>query len=90
MNCLLCNYKSLTVDDLIKHCTSYRKVNPVNFFFLQLFDKENALICRECIRCNEFLTTKTFMAKHNFLKHYLGGEKKHNKKKRYNNISDLF
>ena len=98
MNCLLCNFKSADVNDLKKHYTSYHKVNPANFFFIQLFNKENNLICKECIRCHEFLTTKTFMAKHNFLKHYLEGEKKPAefkpidiiRKKRHNNISNIF
>ena len=75
MNRLLCNYLSSGTDeDLIKHYVSYHRINPANFFFLQLFKDENALICKECIRCNEFLSTKSLANKHNFLKHYLDGE----------------
>ena len=77
MNCLLCNYfGSGTDEDLIKHYVSYHRTNPENFFFLQLFKHENGLICKECVRCNEFLTTKLLAKKHNFLKHYLDGEEK--------------
>ena len=76
MKCLLCEYKSNNVDDIRKHYIVYHKVNERNFFFLQLFDNQNGLICRDCLRCHEFLTTKLFMTKHNFLKHYLEGERK--------------
>ena len=77
MNCLLCNYfGSGTDEDLIKHYISYHRINPENSFFLKLFKAENGLICKECIRCNEFLTTKAGAKKHNFLKHYLDGEEK--------------
>ena len=76
MNCLLCNYKSPDVYNLKKHYTSYHRINPANFFFLQLFNQENKLVCKECLRCHEFLITKAFMDKHNFLKHYSDGEKK--------------
>ena len=76
MKCLLCEYKSNNVDDIRKHYIVYHKINERNFFFLQLFDSQNGLICRDCLRCHEFLTTKLFMTKHNFLKHYLDGERK--------------
>ena len=76
MNCLLCKYKSADVNDLKKHYTFYHRINPANFFFLQLFNQENHLICNECLRCHEFLTTRAFMVKHNFLKHYFDSEKK--------------
>ena len=65
MNCLLCNYKSPDVNNLKKQYMSYHRINPANFFFLQLFNQENKLVCKECLRCHEFLTTKTFMDKHN-------------------------
>ena len=76
MKCLLCDYKSNNVDDIRKHYIVYHKINERNFFFLQLFDNQNGLTCRDCLRCHEFLTTKLFMTKHNFLKHYLDGERK--------------
>ena len=76
MKCFLCEYKSNNVVDIRKHYIVYHKINERNFFFLQLFDNQNGLICRDCLRCHEFLTTKLFMTKHNFLKHYLDGERK--------------
>ena len=65
MNCLLCNYKSPDVNNLKKQYMSCHRINPANFFFLQLFNQENKLVCKECLRCHEFLTTKAFMDKHN-------------------------
>ena len=82
MNCLLSEYKSNSVDDIKKYYIVYHKINERNFFFLQLFDNQNGLICKDCLRCHEFLTTKIFMTKHNFLKHYLDGERKPAKCKR--------
>ena len=76
MKCLLCEYKSNNVADINKHYIVYHKINERNFFFLQLFDNQNGLIRRDCLRCHEFLTTKLFMTNHNFLKHYLDGERK--------------
>ena len=46
------------------------------FFFQQLLINQNGFLNTDCIRCHEFLTTKLFMAKHNFLKHYIDGERK--------------
>ena len=76
MKCLLCEYKSNNVADIKKHYIVYHKINEINIFFLQLFDNQNGLICRDCLRCHEFLTIKLFMTNHNFLKHYLDGERK--------------
>ena len=76
MKFLLCDYKSSNVDDIRKHYIVYHKINERNFFFLQLFDNQNGLICRDYLRCHQFLRTKLFMTKHNFLKHYLDGERK--------------
>ena len=70
MKCLLCEYKSNNVDDIRKHYIVYNKINERNFFFLQLFDNQNGLICRDCLRCHELLTTndKTFYEKTQFFK----------------------
>ena len=79
MNCLLCNFfdsTGRTDEELIEHYLSYHKINPENYSFLGLFKGENGLFCKECIRCNEFLTTKAEVKKHSFLKHYLVGEQK--------------
>ena len=76
MKRLLFDYKSNNVDDIRKDYIVYHKINERNFFFLQLLDNQNGLICRDCLRCHEFLMTKLFMTKNNFLKHYLDGERK--------------
>ena len=78
MNCLLCNFVgSAGNDQLFKHYVFYHRINPGNYFFLRLFkDNEHGLICKECIRCEEFLISKAESDKHNFLKHYIDGEEK--------------
>ena len=76
MICFLCGFKSNVLDDLKKHYVNYHKINANNFFFLKLFTKQNSLICKECARCNKFLTTDLSMTKHNFLKHHNDGERK--------------
>ena len=76
MKCLLCNYISNSIDDIKDHYTIYHKINKNNFFFQQLLLNQNGFLNSDCARCHEFLTTKKFMAKHNFLKHYIDGERK--------------
>ena len=78
MNCLLCNFvDSRGKDQLFKHYVFYHKINPRNYFFLHLFkDNENSLICKECVRCHEFLISKVEYNKYNILKHYEDGENK--------------
>ena len=76
MKCLLCDYILNKVDDIKKHYIVYHKINENNFFFQQLLTNQNGFLNSDCIRCHEFLTTKLFMAKHNFLKHYIDGERK--------------
>ena len=76
MKCLLCDYISNTADDIKKYYTIYHKINENNFFFRQLFLNQNGFVNCDCIRCHKFITTKKFMARHNFLKHYIDGERK--------------
>ena len=76
MKCLLCNYISRKVDDIRKHFIVYHKINENSFFFQQLLINQNSFSNTDCIRCHEFLTTKLFMAKHNFLKHYIDDKRK--------------
>ena len=47
-----------------------------NFFFKQLLLNQNGFLNSDYIRCHEFLATKKFMARHNFLKDYIDGERK--------------
>ena len=76
MNCLLCNFVSSSTAEIHKHFVLYDRINPDNYFFLEVFKDENGWLCKECIRCNEFLITKKQLAKHNFLKHYADGNEK--------------
>ena len=76
MNCLLCNFVSSSTAELHKHFVLYDRINSDNYFFLEVFKDENGWLCKECIRCNEFLITKKQLAKHNFLKHYADGNEK--------------
>ena len=77
MYCLLCNFVGSGKDELFNHCVFYHRINPENYFFLRLFrDNENGLICKECIRCQEFLISKAELDKQNFLKYYVDGEEK--------------
>ena len=75
MNCLLCNY---TADDLdkIEDYVNYRRINKYNFFFRQLMLNKDALLNIECIRCQKFIAKKKYLSQHNFLEHYIDGEKK--------------
>ena len=76
MKCLLCDYISNSVDDIKNHYTNYHKINENNFFFRQLLLNQNGFLNCDCIRCHELITTKNFLAKHNFLKHYIDGGRK--------------
>ena len=76
MKRLLCDYISNSIDDIKKHYTNYHKINKNNFFFQQLLLNQNGFLNCDCVRCHEFKTTKKFLAKHNFLKHYTDGERK--------------
>ena len=98
MNCLLCNFVGSSNAELHKHYVHYHRINPDNYFFWEVFKDENGWLCKKCIRCNEFLIRKKQLANHNLLKHYADGNEKPielkpvviSKKKRYNDISDIF
>ena len=69
MKCLLCG---LEFDkDIIKdHYINFHKVDANNYFFKKVFSKNNKVIRQKCLRCNDFITTKYYQNRHNFLKHY--------------------
>ena len=69
MKCLLCNYNG---DRIKEHCIVYHKINKNNYFFKQLFQKNNFCIERCCI----IIPTSKFMIQHTFLEHYESGERK--------------
>ena len=73
MKCLLCNYNGERIKE---HYTVYHKINKNNYFFKQLFQKNNFCIERCCIRCHKFIPTNKFMIQHNFLEHYESGQRK--------------
>ena len=62
--------------ELHKHYVLYHRINPDNYCFLEVCKDENGWLCKECIRCNEFLITKKQLAKHNFIKNYADGNEK--------------
>ena len=76
MNCLLCNYTADDLDKIEEHYVNYHRINKYNFFFRQLMLNKDALLNIDCIRCQKFIATKKYMAEHNFLEHYIEGEKK--------------
>ena len=88
MNCLLCNFYASTDEILFKHYVAYHRINPENYFFTCLFKPEKGLLCKECCRCGEFLTTKREKTRHNFLKHYVDGEQKPPEEKPINIIKN--
>ena len=73
MKCLLCNYDG---DHIKKHYIDYHRINKNNYFFKQLFQKNNFCIEQNCIRCQKFIPTNKFIVQHNFLEHYESGERK--------------
>ena len=73
MKCLLCNYNG---EQIIEHYICYHRINKNNYFFKQLFQKNNFCIEKSCIRCHKFIPTNKFMIQHNFLEHYESGERK--------------
>ena len=76
MNCLLCNYTADDLDKIEEHYVNYQRINKYNFFFRQLMLNKDALLNIECIRCQKFIATKKYLSQHNFLEHYIDGEKK--------------
>ena len=54
--------------DLLDHYLSYRNTDENNCFFQKLFQTKNKSLLKNCVRCNEFLTTKKDKEIHDFLK----------------------
>ena len=73
MKCLLCNYDG---EHITQHYIRYHRINKNNYFFKQLFQKNNFCIEKTCIRCHKFIPTNKFMIQHNFLEHYEFDERK--------------
>ena len=62
-------------EDLFNHYVSYHNVDENNWFFQKLFQIKNKSLLKQCVRCNEFLTTEKYKPIHNFLKHYEKGKR---------------
>ena len=71
MRYLLCSAIFNTDEEFIQHYVSYRIVDANNFFFFQkLFQQtSNSTKLHKCLRCNDFITTRHYKIKHDFLKH---------------------
>ena len=50
------------------HYLSYRNIDENNWFLQKLFQTKNKSLLKNCVRCNEFLTTEKHKAIHDFLK----------------------
>ena len=75
MRCLLCSAIFNTNEELIQYFFSYHRVDANNRFFQKLFQKtNNSAILRKCLRCDDFITTRHYKIKHDFLKHYDEGQ----------------
>ena len=58
-------------EELIEHYIFYQKIDPNNRFFQKYFQSnKDCSKFRKCLRCDDFLTTSDFRAKHDFLKHF--------------------
>ena len=73
MQCLLCNQKLTSRENLKDHYVKFHEVNENNSFFKKLIDqkKKNVMYRRNCNYCNEFVFANK--AEHDFLKHYMIG-----------------
>ena len=74
MKCLLCSSNFQDKQKPIEYYLTYHNVDQNNWFFKKLFIKDNKAFLRNCIRCDEFLTTKKEKAAHDFIKHYDDGK----------------
>ena len=72
MKCLLCSLSFDNDEELIEHYITSQKINPNNRFFQEtrfFQSNKNCSVFRECLGCDDFLTTSDFKIKHDFLKH---------------------
>ena len=61
--------------ELIQHYVSHHRVDANNTFFQKIFQLTNNMsILRKCSRCDDFITTRDYKPKHDFLKHYDEGQ----------------
>ena len=68
MRCLLCSAIFNTDKELIQHYVSYHRVDANNRFFQKLFQQtKNSMTLHKCLRWNDFITTRHYKIKHDFL-----------------------
>ena len=66
MKCLLCSSVFKNQQELLDHYISYHNVDEKNWFFQILFQSDNRAFLKNCLRCDQFLTTKKEKAIHDF------------------------
>ena len=71
MGCLLCSTVFDNTKELIQHYVSYHRVDANNKFFQPT---SNMPILPKCLRCDDFITTRDYKSKYDFLKHYDEGQ----------------
>ena len=75
MKCLLCSSVFENEQKLIQHYISYHNVDQSNWFFQKLFQPKKKAVFKQCLRCNDFLTTGDHNVRLDVLKHYDQGQK---------------
>ena len=53
---------------------NYHNIDSKNWFFQKLFQPDNRLFLKNCLRYKQFITTREQKVKHDFLKHYSQGK----------------
>ena len=71
----MCSASFNNGEKLREHYIEYHKIDKDNKFFQKLFQpSKKGSIFRKCFRCGDYLSTKDFKVKHDFLKHYDDGQ----------------
>ena len=70
MKCLLCSSKFEDQQKLIDHYRTYHNIDQNSWFFKKLYVTDNRAFLRNCVCCDQFLTTNKEKATHDFVKHY--------------------
>ena len=68
MKCLFCSSKFEDQQKLIDHYLTYHNIDQNNWFFKKLFVTNNRAFLRNCVRCDQFLTTNKEKATHGLVK----------------------
>ena len=74
MKCLLCSSKFQDQKGLFDHYLSYYNVDAHNCFFSKIISNKLKAFLKNCVRCNEFITTDRHKRVHDFLKQYDEGK----------------